>query len=324
MRRDEAAQQRIPLPVISIGGLTVGGAGKTPFANYLASELRERGHHPAILTRGYRRRTPARNIVLAPGTVVSPALTGDEAQIFLRAGDAAVGIGANRAETGRLLMQHHPVDIILLDDGFQHRRLYRDIDIVLIDGLMPFGRLHTVPLGLLREPLNALERADILVVTRAEHTLRFELIAKKLREYNSRVPIFRAFTQPKQWRLYREKIAAPVLPFRRVAAFCGIGNPQGFWNTLSALNLEIVFNWSFPDHHLYQQHELRRMASQAENAGAEILVTTEKDRVNLPRDFLSNVAPFDVAWLEIENTMEHKEEFFAWLERRLGARLEMV
>ena len=102
-RRDQARQQRLPLPVISIGSVTIGGAGKTPFTNYLADELKRRGHRPAILTRGYRRRTPARNIILPAGAEVSPALTGDEAQIYLRAGTCPIGIGANRAETGRLL-----------------------------------------------------------------------------------------------------------------------------------------------------------------------------------------------------------------------------
>jgi tetraacyldisaccharide 4'-kinase len=321
MNRDEAHQERLPLPVISIGGITVGGAGKTPFTNYLAKELHHRGRQAAVLTRGYRRRTPARNIVLAPDAVVSPALTGDEAQIFLRSAVAPVGIGANRSETGRLLMQHHSVDLFLLDDGFQHRKIYRDVDIVLIDGLMPFGRLHTVPLGRLREPLASLSRADALVVTRADNNLRFEIIAKSLRQYNSQSPIFRVFTQPRQWRMSRQRTTLPELPYRRVAAFCAIGNPQGFWNTLDKMGLETVFRWTFPDHHVYQPAELRRIASQAQSAGAQVLVTTEKDRINFPREFVSNVEPLEVAWLEIENILEREDDFFRWLETKLSTPL---
>jgi tetraacyldisaccharide 4'-kinase len=320
LQSDEAHRERLPLPVISIGGITIGGAGKTPFTNYLATELHARAHKAAILTRGYRRRTPARNIILPPGAEVSPALTGDEAQIFLRVAAAPVGIGANRAETGRLLMQHQPVELFLLDDGFQHRKIYRDIDLVLIDGLMPFGFRHTVPLGRLREPLTSLERADALIVGRADNNLRFELISKQLRQYNSHAPVFRVFTRPRQWRMCRQQTTQSELPFQRVAAFCALGNPQGFWNTLSKMGLEVVFRWSFPDHHVYQPNQLRRIASQAQSAGAQILVTTEKDRINFPRDFASNVAPLEVAWLEIENKLEREDDFFRWLDAHLAAR----
>jgi 3-deoxy-D-manno-octulosonic-acid transferase len=318
-RRDQAHQQRLPLPVISIGSVTIGGAGKTPLTVYLADELQRRGHRPAILTRGYRRRTPARNIILPPGAEVSPSLTGDEAQIFLRAGTCPVGIGAHRAETGRLLMQYHSVTLFLLDDGFQHRRLYRDVDIVVIDGLMPFGHQHTVPLGRLREPLNALARAAALVITRAENDLRFALLSKRLRRYNPQAPIFRVFTRPRQWRMCQQRVTVNELPSRRVAAFCALGNPQGFWNTLIQMDFHVVFKWSFPDHHVYQPAELKRLALQAQNAGADMLVTTEKDRINFPAEFAAMVAPLEIAWLEIENTLDHEREFFDWLEAKLAA-----
>jgi 3-deoxy-D-manno-octulosonic-acid transferase len=319
-RRDEARQERLPVPVASIGGITVGGAGKTPFTNYLAKQLYYRGYHPAILTRGYRRRTPARNIILPAGGQLSPALTGDEAQIFLRAGVSPLGIGANRVETGRLLMQHHDIDLFLLDDGFQHRKIYRDADIVVIDGLTPFGDRHVVPLGRLREPLDSLGRADAIVITRADNKLRFDLLAKQVRQFNPHAPIFRVFTRPLQWRMCRQHSTVAELPFSRVAAFCAIGNPQAFWNLLSQIGLEVVYRWTFPDHHEYKQAELRRIASQAQGAGAEILVTTEKDRINFPGDFASAVSPFEVAWLEIETILERDQEFFKWLESKLASR----
>lgn len=317
-KRDEAHQQHLPRPVISIGGITVGGAGKTPLTNYLAQELARRGHRPAILMRGYRRRTPARNIILPAGAQVPPTLTGDEAQIYLRAGVAPVGIGADRAETGRLLLQHQEADLFLLDDAFQHRKIYRNADIVVIDGLIPFGHRDTVPLGRLREPLPSLARAGAFVITRADNDFRFDVLAKQLRQQNAEAPIFRVFTRPRQWRMCGQQTILKELPYTRVAAFCAIGNPQGFWNTLDQMGLEVVYRWSFPDHHVYQPAQLRRIASQALSAGAQALVTTEKDRINFPRDFASAVSPLEVAWLEIENVLEREAAFFAWLEGRLA------
>jgi tetraacyldisaccharide 4'-kinase len=319
-RNDEAHQQRLPYPVISVGGITVGGAGKTPFTNYLAGELSARGYRPAILTRGYRRRTPARHVILPAGIEVSPALTGDEAQIFLRSGICPVGIGADRLETGRLLLQRENVNIFVLDDGYQHRRIFRDVDIVLIDGLMPFGYQHTIPLGSLREPLSFLNRAHVLVVTRAENDVRYEVLTKQLRKCNAHAPIFRVFTRPRKWRMCQQRTTLDQLPSRRVAAFCALGNPQSFWNTLMEMGFETVYRWSFPDHHVYQPHELKRLSLQAQSAGASVLVTTEKDRINFPPDFEMAVAPLEVAWLEIDNVLEKEGEFFEWLEQRLPAR----
>jgi tetraacyldisaccharide 4'-kinase len=317
-KRDEARQQHLPCSVISIGGITVGGAGKTPFTNYLAQELARRGHKPAILMRGYRRRTPARNIILPAGAHVPPTLTGDEAQIYLRTGVAPVGIGTDRAETGRLLLQHQEADLFLLDDGFQHRKIYRDADIVVIDGLIPFGQRDTIPLGRLREPLSALARADAFVVTRADNDFRFEVLTKQLRQHNTGAPIFRVFTRPRQWRMCGQQTILKDLPYKRVAAFCALGNPQGFWNTLDQMGLEVVYRWTFPDHHVYQPTQLRRITAQALSTGAQALVTTEKDRINFPRDFVSAVSPLEVAWLEIENILEQEAAFFAWLDGRLA------
>lgn len=318
-RNDETHQQRLPYPVISIGGITVGGAGKTPFTNYLSAELTARGYRPAILTRGYRRRTPARHVILPAGIEVSPALTGDEAQIFLRAGICPVGIGADRFETGRLLLQHQNINLFVLDDGYQHRKIFRNVDIVLIDGLMPFGHQHTVPLGTLREPLSCLNRAHALVVTRAENDVRYQVLAKELRQYNPHAPIFRVFTRPRKWRMCQQRMTVDQLPSKRVAAFCALGNPQGFWNTLTQMGFETVYRWNFPDHHVYQPYELRRLSLQAQSAGASILVTTEKDRINFPPDFETTVAPLEVAWLEIDNVLEKEREFFEWLQQRLPA-----
>jgi 3-deoxy-D-manno-octulosonic-acid transferase len=311
----------VAVPVVSIGAITVGGSGKTPFTTYLAARLHEAGHSPAILTRGYRRRSPARDLVFPPGAKVPAAFTGDEAQIFLRRAIAPIGIGANRYETAQILRYQFPsTDVLLLDDGFQHARLNRDFDIVLIDGLDPFGGEEVVPLGRLREPLDALRRAHAFIVTRASDDFRYEAISARLREFNQNAPVFRTRLIARHWRNYKTGALSQNLGVRRVAAFCGLGNPQSFWSTLESLDLEIVFRWAFDDHHNYKAVELQRIAHQARVHGAEILVTTEKDRINCPNHFENAIAPLDLAWLEIQLELEEEERFFALLERVLQRR----
>jgi tetraacyldisaccharide 4'-kinase len=318
-KRDHSEQRAasllpIPVPVISIGGITVGGAGKTPFASYLASALRQYGFSPGLLTRGYRRRYPAENLVFPAGAVVSPFLTGDEAQIFLRAGVAPLGIGAKRYETARILLNQFPqTDVLLLDDGFQHALMPRDFDVVLIDGLDPFGQDGLVPLGRLREPLSALDRAHAFVVTRAENDLRFKAICDRLRQYNDHAPAFRSRLVARGWRDYHSGQHLGSLVGRRVAAFCGLGNPQNFWNTLETLGLDVVFRWAFPDHHGYKPAELSRLAHQARLQGAELLVTTEKDRINCPDHLEAVIHPLELAWLEIEFELDDEAGFLSLL-----------
>ncbi|HZQ54987.1 MAG TPA: tetraacyldisaccharide 4'-kinase [Bryobacteraceae bacterium] len=311
----------IPASVVSVGGITVGGSGKTPFTTYLAEKLKERGHSPAILTRGYRRRSPAEYLVFAPGAKVPTAFTGDEPQIFLRAGVGPLGIGANRYQTALILLRQFPsTDVLLLDDGFQHAQLERDFDIVLIDGLDPFGQNELVPLGRLREPLDALSRADAFVITRAEIDPRYAAICDCLRQYNQRAPIFRTRLVARCWRDYRTGACIPDIGSRRVAAFCALGNPDSFWRTLNRLGLQVVFRWSFPDHHPYKPVELQRIAHQARFHGAELLVTTEKDRINCPSDLGKVIAPLDLAWLEIQLEIEDEPAFFAELEKAIHKR----
>jgi tetraacyldisaccharide 4'-kinase len=311
----------LPVPVVSVGGITIGGSGKTPFTNYLAAALNLHGRSPAILTRGYGRRFPAESIVLPPTAKVSALMTGDEAQIFLRAGVAPLGIGAKRYETAQILLRQFPAtDVLLLDDGFQHARLDRDFDIVVIDGLDPFGQQDLVPLGRLREPLSALARAGAFIITRAENDLRFDFIRKRLRDFNPTAPAFRTRLLSRAWRDYSTGDSVPSLSGKRVGAFCGLGNPDNFWSTLQSLGLEVVFRWSFNDHHNYKPREIYNLTHQAKEHGAEMLVTTEKDRINCPNNMESALAPLNLFWLEIEFELENEAAFLELLERKLRAR----
>lgn len=315
------SQSPLPVPVLSIGGITLGGSGKTPFTAYLAARLKARGFEPAILTRGYRRRSPAQNLVFAPGTKAPTALTGDEAQILLRGSMAPIGIGADRYQTAKILLQHFPnTGVLLLDDGFQHARLKRDLDLVLIDGLDPFGQEAIVPLGRLREPLESLHRAGVFIVTRAEDDLRYRAICARLHQYNPGAPVFRTRLVARQWRDYHTGTVTPHLAAHRVAAFCGLGNPENFWKTLESLGLEVVFRWAFADHHSYTPVDLQRVAHQARACGAEILVTTEKDRINCPDRLERAIAPLGLAWLEIELELENENAFLDRVEQVLRRR----
>ncbi len=315
------SSRSLPVPVVSVGGITVGGAGKTPFATYLVNRLKYRGQRPAVLTRGYRRRLPTEHLVSAAGVSISPALTGDEAQIFLRIGDAPIGVGAKRYETAQILLRQFPsTDVLVLDDGFQHARLHRDFDIVLIDGLDPFGGEEVIPLGRLREPLHCLRRAHAFVVTRAENDWRFRAISQRLRDIHPAAPIFRTRLVARAWRDYRDGQVVALPKGTRVGAFCGLGNTENFWQTLDSLGLNVVFRWPFPDHHVYKPFELQRVAHQSRMQGADVLVTTEKDRVNCPSHLERLISPLNLVWLEIELVLDDEAGFFAALEKVLLSR----
>jgi 3-deoxy-D-manno-octulosonic-acid transferase len=305
-------------PVISVGGITTGGQGKTPFTVYLVNQLENRGRVPAILTRGYRRRSPAETLIFAAGVKVPPAVTGDEAQIFLRSTNAPIGIGTKRYETAQMLLRQYPdTNVLVLDDGFQHARLERDFDVVLIDGLDPFGGGEIVPLGRLREPLSALKRADVFVVTRAEEEYRFEAIRRRLNAINARAPVFRTRLIARCWREAGSCQKLDSLASERVGAFCALGNPESFWRTLEQLGLQVVFRWPFPDHHAYNPTELQRVAHHARMSGATTLVTTEKDYMNCPSHVELALMPVKLAWLEIELELENQDALFEILDNSL-------
>ncbi len=290
LKRAMTRPRTLDATVISVGNVTMGGTGKTPFVLLLARMLA--GRRPAVLTRGYGRHTPGKYLAIAAGETAPRAVTGDEAQMFLRAG-LAVGIGPDRYRAGRSL----DAGVYILDDGFQHARVGRQLDIVLIDALDPFGGCRVFPLGRLREPLRALARADLFVITRANYGRLTDAIEHRLRELNPRAPVLRAAVVPE---------AAP--PARPAAAFCGLGNPESFWATLESLGVRLVERVEFEDHHLYRPHELRRMAEHFRTAGAEVAITTEKDALNLPPDAEALLAPLTLCTVRIRMEVESPEE----------------
>jgi tetraacyldisaccharide 4'-kinase len=314
-----ARRRRLEGPVISVGNITVGGTGKTPMVLHLTRRLKEAGWNPGILTRGYGRHSLLPHQAVAAGAHLPVSQSGDEPQLFLRAGVAPVGIGADRWRVGQLLEREFGVDVVVLDDGFQHVRLDRRIDIVLVDALDPFGGGYPLPLGRLREPLAGLSRADIFVVTRSESGRVAEAAEHLLRRWNPHAPVFHARAQPEAWvsAATGETLPADALPHTRVAAFCGLGNPEYFWCTLAALGLHVEVRIEFEDHHAYKPRELRYMGREFRDDGIQAVVTTEKDLVNLCDDPGHLLAPLPLYWLRIGVQLDRENEFLDALAQRL-------
>ncbi len=318
--RDLRDQKKLDAPVISIGNLSMGGTGKTPCVLWLARALSARGYRPGILTRGYGRSSAEHCLTVAPGAEVSAEQCGDEPRIFVRSAVAPVGVGADRLETGRLLRNRFLASVLILDDGFQHLRLDRQLDIVLIDALDPFGGGGVFPLGRLREPLENLSRADVVLVTRSDLSGMAALIERAVARWNPRAPVFRASIRPEAWVENRTGAEHPIArrPFGAAGAFCGLGNPQAFLLTLRRLGVDPLDWVEFPDHHRYRPHELRHLGDQFRSAGVEALVTTEKDAVNLCDSADDLLAPLPLFWLRVAMAVERESEFLDVIERRLG------
>lgn len=293
VKRAIARPRRLDARVVSVGNLTMGGTGKTPFVLWLA----ERVERPGVLTRGYRRESSA-PLIIGPGGTATVEATGDEAQLYLRAGLAA-GIDADRARSGRELIAAHSCRTLILDDGFQHAGVERDCDIVLIDALDPFSSGDCFPNGRLREPLRALGRASAFVITRADGPRPG--IERALAAYGK--PVFMARTEPVSWVNVATGNELPPEMFRSapVAAFCGLGNPDSFWRTLRGIGIEPAVKVAFPDHARYSVFSLKERL-----CGYEALLTTEKDVVKMGAFCGSSLY-----WLKTRLVVEREEELLA-------------
>lgn len=292
-------QKRLSGAVISVGNLTAGGTGKTPMALWIAERLAEEGKRAAILTRGYKGESRARS----GGS--------DEAQLLgARLGDRAeIGIGANRFARGWEL-QKHGIEWFVLDDGFQHLQLARDVDVVLVDATNPFGG-RLLPVGRRREPKAALRRADVIVITRSAHAPAVEAA---IRRY-SNAPIFYARPElvsirrlgAERSRSLDEVVNLVDLGARKLFAFCGIGNPTAFVADLHRRHLQIAGHKFFRDHHKYQQTEVDALLQEARAAGADALLCTEKDAFNLDG---VRAGEMDVLYCVISLCVDRENEFW--------------
>jgi tetraacyldisaccharide 4'-kinase len=271
---------RLQGPVVSVGNISAGGTGKTPFIIYLGELLKQRGIKFDVLSRGYRRASKGVRIVDAGG----PAREyGDEPVLIARKLGVPVVVGESRYHAGLMAEQRFGPQLHLLDDGFQHRQLHRDLDIVLLgeddleDKLLPAGRL--------REPVSALERADVVVAESAETLSRDKTSAR------------RRTCAPTLFKMQRS-MTFDAEPGEKTIAFCGIARPHGFFAGLREAGVNVVGERAFRDHHAYSEADVQELQRMRENSGAAGFVTTEKDEINLG-DLESKLSPLSVVKLNL-------------------------
>lgn len=308
--------ERVPCPVVSVGNLTFGGTGKTPFVEFLARRLRFEGKRPAILSRGYGRRSRGRVVVSeGNGPLVLPEQGGDEPVAMARRLPAVpVVVAERRVEAARTAIELG-ADLLLLDDGYQHLALARDVDILLLDAADPFGGGRLPPAGSLREPLSALARADAFVFTRVDRGAPSAEACEELRRWNRNAPVFTARIRAAG---LTDESGSPVtsstLTGRRFVAVCGIAHPEAFVSSLTELDLAPDEVLAFPDHHRYGRRDLERIRRAADRTGSAWIATTEKDAVKLEG---KTSLPVVSVKLDVEIA---EAGFFPFLLSRLGSR----
>lgn len=279
-------QRRLPCRVVSVGNLTVGGTGKTPLVIAVATMLRKRGRRVAVLSRGYRRRSRAARLLVSDGRTIlaSPAEAGDEPYLIAqRCPGVVVAVGADRFRLGRWVLGRFPVDCVVLDDGFQHLALHRDVDLLLVDASAPEDLDALLPAGRLREPLAACARASAILLTRAEEDSAAPLLARLRAAAGAAViPIRARFRSDALVHLATGAVEPTgTLRGKAVVLFSGIAKAPAFRGLLAAEGAKVRDEFVYPDHHSYTARELGRIKSRAEECGADLIVTTEKDAVKV-------------------------------------------
>ncbi len=297
---------------ISVGNITVGGTGKTPLVEHIARLLLAEGYRPCIISRGYGRRSRAPVLLISDGTRLQATVhqAGDEPFLLARRlPGAIVAVGARRHRVVRQVEEHVQPDIHILDDAFQHLSLERDLNLLLIDAVDPFGGEQFFPLGRLREPLSEIARASAIIITRADHPFDHMALEARLRALAGPIPIFYSYHEIVE--LFAPLLQKTMLPQKlygqMIGAFCAIGNPHLFLSDLTHYRARVVYCRFFRDHHWYTPGEIARLFQEAQAAGAQLLVTTEKDWVRLEPLALPESPPLYVA--RIQARLEDEEAF---------------
>ena len=275
--------RRLPRPVISVGNLTVGGTGKTPVVMYLVERLTAQGKRVAILSRGYRRRSNAPQLLVSDGqqVLVGPDEAGDEPYLIARrCPQAVVAVGANRYALGQWVLERLPVDCFVLDDGYQHVQLHRDLNLLLVDATDAAGIRAALPVGRLREPLSAAARASAILIPRVDEADGGESVWRLLLQACGWLPPpVRVGFRAEEFRRVGRGERRPLDAFhgRSAVLFSGIGNAESFRTLVAGLGIAVVEMLAFPDHVHYTRDMMETIRARAKAGGADLLVTTEKD-----------------------------------------------
>jgi tetraacyldisaccharide 4'-kinase len=298
--------RRLKTPVISVGNLTVGGAGKTPCVAYLARFLCDEGYEVAILSRGYKRESRGR-VEVSDGREIlcGPNDSGDEPFLLAKSCPGArVVVDRDRYAAGKWLEERARISVFILDDGYQHLRLARDLNLLLVDASEPLDRAKMVPFGRLREPITAMRRADAVIVTRSDQPFDRHALENAIRKFaRAEAPVFYAGHKMTELvSLGGDMVASPAeFAGKRVAAVSGVARPDRFVADLERLGMEIALRRDFVDHHRYTREELSEIVESAREVRAEAIITTVKDAANLPAGFAGHFAlPIFAARIEFE------------------------
>jgi tetraacyldisaccharide 4'-kinase len=298
----------LPCPVISVGNITVGGTGKTPLVMTLAKVLMDRGIPVAILSRGYKR-TKTSGPVVSDGKSLSlsPEESGDEPFLMAQVCKGVpVLVGKDRFANGRVALQRFGLKGLLLDDGYQHLPLRRDLDILLIDSHIGFGDQNLLPRGILREPLSHLRRAHLVLLTKVDDLEAPGPLEKQIKEIHPRAQLFHSHYQPISLvgpQGEEEELASQK--GKKVLALSGIANPDSFSSLLRKCKMEVVSEVIFPDHHFYLSKDLSSVKQKSK--GVDWIVTTEKDMLKLRG---LGIDDLPIRSLRIEMKIWEEEAFF--------------
>ena len=303
--------RRLKAPVISVGNLTVGGAGKTPCVAFLARFLRDEGYEVAVLSRGYKRESRGR-VEVSDGREIlcGPNESGDEPFLLAKSCPGArVVVDRDRYAAGKWLEERARISVFILDDGYQHLRLARDLNLLLVDASEPLDRAKMIPFGRLREPITAMGRADAVIVTRSDQPFDRRAFENAIRTFaRAEAPVFYAVHKMTELiSLDGAAVASPAdFARKRIAAVSGVARPGRFVADLERLGMEIALRRDFDDHHRYTREELSEIVGRAREARAEAIITTEKDAANLPAGFAGSLA-LPIFAARIEFACENEE-----------------
>lgn len=316
-------RHKLSCKVISLGNVTVGGTGKTPTAQRLAAIIRDMGYKVVVLNRGYRAGWKGEVGVVSDGrkTYMTVAEAGDEAYLLAKnLPGVPVIIGKDRTVTGDYAVQRFGAEVIILDDGYQHWQLERDIDIVLIDTLNVFGNNFLLPRGTLREPLSNLDRAHAFLLTKVDQSTENvrENLKHTLSLYNEQAIVVESVHHPQcfieieEWYkgINYKSVGLETARQRPVMAFSAIGNPSSFEQTINDLGAQLIDAVRYPDHHNYTMAEMQAVMQKAVDKGVCALITTEKDAVKIPSEFIHSDRPLPVYVLNIELRFQEGSESF--------------